>query len=248
MRYYNNLNKFEELKSFKRFYAEDPIPGVDVVVEKIPPGDAYVVGINGGTTLKEDIEEAYGVTINTNSLTTSKKKSQRFNLKLDDSAKFSKDEFDEQLENLAKTINQNAIALSYVMNQISGGIGTAVKVAVVELSTNQIRNISESPVAFGLTPASGKTIIPISASVHVVYGGIIFENITRLSIRPVGQSDALFNTASGLLGQTSDTVGIFVMQARYFPPSTDFEVHSAGNPLNGNGTATVYLHYIEVTI
>jgi hypothetical protein len=64
-RYYNNLNKFEELKSFKRFYAEDPIPGVDVVVEKIPPGNSYVVGINGGTTLKEDIEEAYGVTINT---------------------------------------------------------------------------------------------------------------------------------------------------------------------------------------
>ena len=125
MRYYNNLNKFEELKSFKRFYAEDPIPGVDVVVEKIPPGNSYVVGINGGTTLKEDIEEAYGVTINTNSLTTSKKKSQRFNLKLDNSAKFSKDEFDEQLENLAKTINQNAIALSYVMDKISGGISGA---------------------------------------------------------------------------------------------------------------------------
>ena len=32
MRYYNNLRKFEELKSFKRFYAEDPIPLIDVVV------------------------------------------------------------------------------------------------------------------------------------------------------------------------------------------------------------------------
>jgi hypothetical protein len=106
MRYYNNLRKFEEIKSFKRFKT-DPIPGVDVVVEKIPPGNSAMVGIND--TLPEDIEEA-------------------------------------------------------------------------------------------------------------------------------------------LLGQTSDTVGIFVMQARYFPPSTDFEVHSAGNPLNGNGTATVYLHYIEVTI
>ena len=124
MRYYNNLRKFEELKSFKRFYAEDPIPGVDVVVEKCPPGIPNgLVGINGGTTLKEDIEEAYGVTINGNSLTTSKKKKERFDLKIDPSSKFSKDEFDLQLENLAKTINQNAIALSYVINKISGGIG-----------------------------------------------------------------------------------------------------------------------------
>ena len=125
MRYYNNLNKFEELKSFKRFYAEDPIPGVDVVVEKIPPGDGYVVGINGGTTLKEDIAEAYGVNINGNELTTSQKKKERFNLKIDPSSKFSATEFDLQLENLAKTINQNAIALSYVMDKISGGISGA---------------------------------------------------------------------------------------------------------------------------
>lgn len=245
MRYYNNLRKFEEIRSFKRFKT-DPIPGVDVVVEKIPPGNNTMVGIND--TLPEDIEEAYGVTINTNSLTTSQKKKERFNLKIDPSPKFSSTEFDLQLENISKTINQNAIALSYVMNQISGGIGSAVKVAVLELSTNQIRNISESPVAFGLTPASGKTIIPISAFAHVVYGGIIFENITRLLIRPVGQSDVLFTSANGLLSQTSDTVGMFVMQGRNFPPSTDFEVYSVGNPLNGNGTATVYLHYIEVTI
>ena len=131
MRYYNNLRKFEELKSFKRFYAEDPIPGVDVVVAKVPPRNTYVVGINGpigltgpaGPWLKEDIEEAYGVTVKGNSLTTSKIKKERFDLKIDPSSKFSPTEFDLQLENLAKTINQNAIALSYVINQISGGIG-----------------------------------------------------------------------------------------------------------------------------
>ena len=123
MRYYNNLNKFEELKSFKRFYAEDPIPGVDVIVEKIPPGNSAMVGIND--TLPEDIEEAYGVNVNGNELTTSQKKKERFNLKIDPSSKFSATEFDLQLENLAKTINQNAIALSYVMDKISGGISGA---------------------------------------------------------------------------------------------------------------------------
>ena len=47
MRYYNNLRKFEEIKSFKRFKT-DPIPGVDVVVEKIPPGNPAINQISGG--------------------------------------------------------------------------------------------------------------------------------------------------------------------------------------------------------
>ena len=140
MRYYNNLRKFEELKSFKRFYAEDPIPGVDVVVEKVPPRNTYVVGINGpigltgpaGPWLKEDIEKAYGVTVKGNSLTTSKIKKERFDLKIDPSSKFSPTEFDLQLENLAKTINQNAIALSYVINKISGGISNQVTTQIVD--------------------------------------------------------------------------------------------------------------------
>lgn len=138
MRYYNNLRKFEELKSFKRFYA-GPIPLIDVVVEKVPPGSGYVVGINGpigltgpaGPWLKEDIEEAYGVTVKGNSLTTSKIKKERFDLKIDSSSKFSPTEFDLQLENISKTINQNAIALSYVMNQISGGISNQVTTQIV---------------------------------------------------------------------------------------------------------------------
>jgi hypothetical protein len=120
MRYYNNLNQFEEIRSFKRFYSEDPIPGVDVIVEKVPPGSAFLVGYN---VVKESIEETYGVTVRSNDLTTSQKKLQRFNIRLEDSTKFSKDEFDLNLTNLAKTINQNAIALSYVMNEISGGVG-----------------------------------------------------------------------------------------------------------------------------
>jgi hypothetical protein len=141
------------------------------------------------------------------------------------------------------------------MRQVLDGIvaylsapAVQVKVAAIELSASQINNTFTSPVAFGLTPASGTTLIPISACAYVVYGGTAFDTVTRLQIRAVGQTDALFGSANGLLSQTSNVFGVFTATARNFAPTTDFEVFNPANPQNGNGTAKVYLHYIEVPI
>jgi hypothetical protein len=99
----------------------DPIPGVDVVVEKIPPGNAQLIGFPGET--KEDIEEAYDVLVNENSFTTSSKQKERFRTGLESSPKFSADSFDEQFINLSKTINNNAKTLAYVLNEVKGMTG-----------------------------------------------------------------------------------------------------------------------------
>jgi len=89
--------------------ANDTIPGVDVVVERVPPGNANLVGYN---QTKEEIQEEIGVVISKEDFTSSAKKQQRFSLGLENSTKFTRQSFDENLENLAKVINTNAIALA----------------------------------------------------------------------------------------------------------------------------------------
>jgi hypothetical protein len=89
--------------------SNDPIPGVDVVVEKVPPGSAFLVGYN---QTKEEIQEEIGVVISKEDFLSSSKKQQRFSGGLESSPKFTRESFDDNLENIAKVINTNAIALA----------------------------------------------------------------------------------------------------------------------------------------
>lgn len=87
----------------------DPIPLIDVVVEKVPPGNGRLLG---SEETKEQLEERTGVKFSKEEFATSSKKRERFQQGLETSTKFSINEFDSNFENLAKVINVNAEALA----------------------------------------------------------------------------------------------------------------------------------------
>ena len=94
--------------------AYDPIPGVDVVVEKVPPGNGRLLG---SEETKEQLEERTGVIFSKEEFTTSSKKRERFQQGLEPSTKFSINEFDSNFENLAKVVNVNAEALADLLKK-----------------------------------------------------------------------------------------------------------------------------------
>lgn len=94
--------------------AYDPIPGVDVVVEKVPPGNGRLLG---SEETKEQLEERTGVIFSKEEFTTSSKKRERFQQGLEPSTKFSINEFDSNFENLSKVVNVNAEALADLLKK-----------------------------------------------------------------------------------------------------------------------------------
>jgi hypothetical protein len=107
--------------------AEDPIPGVDVVVEKSPPGIGFLIGSSDSDKTADDLAESFGLEVKGNPFTTSSKKRDRFREGIDQSSKFSSTEFDDQFISLSETINNNAKALMWVINEIKeidGGGGS----------------------------------------------------------------------------------------------------------------------------
>ena len=96
--------------------AYDPIPGVDVVVEKVPPGNGRLLG---SEETKEQLEERTGVIFSKEEFTTSSKKRERFQQGLEPSTKFSINEFDSNFENLSKSGNlPNMISESCKKNNL----------------------------------------------------------------------------------------------------------------------------------
>ena len=94
--------------------AYDPIPGVDVVVEKVPPGNGRLLG---SEETKEQLEERTGVIFSKEEFTTSSKKRERFQQGLEPSTKFSINEFDSNFENLSKVVNVNAESLADLLKK-----------------------------------------------------------------------------------------------------------------------------------
>ena len=95
-------------------FLPDPIPGVDVVVEKVPPGGGRLLG---SEETKDQLEERLGIRFSKEEFTTSSKKRERFQQGLEVSTKFSINEFDSNFENLAKVINVNAEALADLLKK-----------------------------------------------------------------------------------------------------------------------------------
>lgn len=100
--------------------AYDPIPLIDVVVEKVPPGNSILIlpeTSDLSNKTRVEVESIMGVKLGEESFTTSAKRKQRFLQGMDKSPKFSPEEFDSNLNNITGVVNINAIALADLMKK-----------------------------------------------------------------------------------------------------------------------------------